>query len=238
MTYDAAYPYVGNNAGRQPTFRVADLGNPNVKAWAKAPMKKENERVLAGEVAYTPRSSCKPAGVPTFMLFIVDPVFIIQTPREVLFISSGNQEVRHIYLDVPHSAKPEPSWYGESTGHYEGDALVIDTIGFNDRTFVDNYRTPHTEKLHVTERWRMIEGGKVLEVKFTVEDPDTFYAPWSALQRYRRVQTTMIERKSVPRTIRLPRSIERRSPTSRTSKKRIQINRKVPPRSFPANAWE
>src|SRR5580700_1538413 len=117
VTYDPAYPYVGNNAGRQPTFRVADLANPNVKAWAKARMKKENERVLAGEVAYTPRSSCMPAGAPTFMLFIVDPVFIVQAPREVLFISSGNQEVRHIYLDVPHSAKPNPSWYGESIGH-------------------------------------------------------------------------------------------------------------------------
>ena len=141
VTYDLAHPYVGNNAGPQPTFRVADLTNPNVKAWAKALMKKENERVLAGEVAYTPRSSCMPAGVPSFMLFIVNPVFIIQTPRKVLFISSGNQEVRHIYLDVPHSAKPKPSWYGKSIGHYEGDTLVIDTIGFNDRTFVE--QLPH-----------------------------------------------------------------------------------------------
>jgi hypothetical protein len=193
VSNDPKYPYVPNNPVRQPTFRIADLTNPNVKPWAKEVMKKENENVLAGRIAFTPRSSCLPAGVPGFMMFIVERLFIVQSPKEVVFVYEGNQEVRHIYLDVPHSEKPKPSWYGESVGHYDGDSLVIDTIGFNDKTFVDNYRTPHTEKLHVTERWRLIEDGKNLEVNFTVEDPDTFNAPWSALQRYRRVAGPMNE---------------------------------------------
>jgi hypothetical protein len=75
---------------------------------------------------------------------------IIQTPKEVVLFLVGR--VRHIWLNVPHSANPKPSWYGESVGHYEGDTLVVDTIGFNDRTFVDSYRTPHTDKLHVVDR--------------------------------------------------------------------------------------
>ena len=79
-------------------------------------------------------------------------------------IQQGEQIARQIYLDVPHSANPKPSWYGELVGHYEGDTLVVDTIGLNSKTFVDHYRTPHTEKLHVVERWRMIEAGKKLEV--------------------------------------------------------------------------
>jgi len=138
---DPAHPYVPNNAGAQPTFRIADLTNPNLKPWAKAVMKKENEKVLAGKNAYTPRSSCMPAGVPNFMSFIVEPVFIIQSPREVLIIYSGNQEVRHVYLDMPHSEKPKPSWYGESVGHYEGgNTLVIDTIGFNDWITICRWR--------------------------------------------------------------------------------------------------
>jgi hypothetical protein len=58
-----------------------------------------------------------------------------------------DQQVRHIYMDVPHSANPRPSWYGESVGHWEGDTLVVDTIGQNTKTFIDNYRTPHTRKL-------------------------------------------------------------------------------------------
>jgi hypothetical protein len=193
ISFDPAYPYVPNNAGRQPTFRIADLSNPNIKPWAKEAMKKSNEAVLAGKIAFTPRSSCLPAGVPAFMLFIVEPVFLVQTPGEVLMIYSGDQQVRHIYLDVPHSAAPKPSWYGESVGRYEDGALVIDTVGFNDKTFVDNYRTPHTDKLHVVERWKLIDDGKLLQVEVTVDDPGTFEAPWSGLQRYRRVQTTLSE---------------------------------------------
>jgi hypothetical protein len=102
-------------------------------------------------------------------------------------------DLRRVYLNVPHSANPRPSWYGESVGHYEGDALVIDTIGMNDKTFVDNYRTPHTEKLHVMERWKQVDDGKMLEVNIRVEDPDTFNEPWSAIKRYRSVHEPMLE---------------------------------------------
>jgi hypothetical protein len=107
------------------------------------------------------------------------PMFFVQTPKQVWMIYSGNQEVRRIYLDVPHTANPTPSWYGESVGHYEGDTLMVDNIAQNDKTFIDNYRTPHTEKLHVVERWRMVDGGEGMEVVFTVEDPDAFYQPWT-----------------------------------------------------------
>ena len=68
--------------------------------------------------------------------------------------------MRHIYLNVPHSENPKLSWYGELVGHYEGDALVIDTVGFNDKTFIDNFRTPHSDKLHTIERLRLVEGWK------------------------------------------------------------------------------
>ena len=81
----------------------------------------------------------------------------------------------------------------ESVGHYEGDTLVIDTIGQNTKTFVDIYRTPHTEKLHVVERWRMVDGGQGMEAIFTVEDPDAFYRPWTGMRRYRRVQDEPLE---------------------------------------------
>ena len=70
---------------------------------------------------------------------------------------------------------------------------MIYTFGLNDKTTVDNFRTPHTDKLHVVERWKLTDGGKVLEVNIRIEDPDTFYAPWSAIQRYRRVQQPLHE---------------------------------------------
>jgi hypothetical protein len=100
-------------------------------------------------------------------------------------INNGDQQVRHIYLNASHSSRVSPSWYGESIGHYEnGDTLVVDTIGLNDRTFVDNYRTPHTNRLHVTERWRLADA-KTIQVSVDVEDPGAFTTPWSARQVYK-----------------------------------------------------
>jgi hypothetical protein len=194
VTSDPAHPFVPNGTSAQPTFRIADLSNPNLKPWVKERMKKDNDEVLAGKIAFTARSSCRPAGVPGFMAYGGgEPVFFIQTPKQVWMIYSGNQEVRRVYLDVPHSANPKPSWYGESVGRYEDDTLVIDTVGQNDRTVVDPYRTPHTEKLHVVERWKIVEGGKAMEVSFTVEDPEAFNEPWSGKRLYRRVEAQMRE---------------------------------------------
>jgi hypothetical protein len=195
---DPAHPFISNQVsgrtGQQPTFRIADLSsNPNVKQWAKDVMKKDNDEVIGGKIAYTARSSCKPGGVPGFNLFGFQPIFFVQTPKKVTMIYSGDQQVRHVHLNVPHSTNVKPSWYGESVGRYEGDTLVIDTIGLNTKTHVDNFRTPHTEKLHVVERWKLVEDGKTLEVTFTVDDPDTYNAPWTAQQRYRQAQGPMTE---------------------------------------------
>jgi hypothetical protein len=194
VTDDSAHPFVPNGVRAQPTYRIADLGNPNLKAWVKERMKKDNDEVIAGKVAFTPRSSCMPAGVPGFMAFGgPTPLYFVQTPKEVWMIFSGDHQVRRIYMDVAHSANPKPSWYGESVGHYDGDALVIDTVAQNDKTFVDPYRTPHSGRLHVVERWRLVEDGKMIEVRFSVEDPDAFNQPWSGMRRFRRVSEPMAE---------------------------------------------
>jgi hypothetical protein len=184
---DPTNPYIHNvdarRLGVQPTFRISDLSNPNIKQWAKDLMKKDNDEVLAGKTAYTPGSSCRPYGVPAIWNS-AGPFFFMQTPNEVVIVSETDRFARHIYLNVPHSANLQPSYYGESVGHYEGDTLVVDTIGMNAKTFVDNFRTPHTEKLHVIERIRLIEGGKKLEIHVTAEDPDTFVQPWQGTRLY------------------------------------------------------
>jgi hypothetical protein len=190
LTNDPKYPFVPNGQGRQPTYRIADLTNPNLKPWAKEVMKKDIDEVLAGKIAFTPSSSCTMAGVPGFLALggNNNAQWFLQSPKEVRIVRAADAQVRRVYIDVPHSANPKPSWYGESVGHYEGDTLVIDTIGLNSKTFVDAYRTPHTEKLHVVERWRVVDDRKAMEVTFTVEDPDTYYEPWSGMRRYRRVE--------------------------------------------------
>jgi hypothetical protein len=192
VTNDPAHRYITNVAaaasGKQPTFRVADLTNPILQPWAVERMRKANQDVLAGKVAFTADARCFASGVPSFLLFPANPVRFIQTPKEVLMIWQQDAQIRHVYLNQPHSAHPAPSWYGESIGHYEnGDTLVVDTIGQNDKTFVDNYRTPHTTALHVIERFKLIDGGKTIDVQVHVEDPGAFTTPWNAIQRYRRV---------------------------------------------------
>jgi hypothetical protein len=195
---DPAHPRVSNaealRTGKQPTYFVADLANAGIlKPWVIERMKKDNDEVLAGKIAFTPHSFCMPAGVPGYHLYGFQPLYFVQAPREVVMIYSNDQQVRHVYLDVPHSQSVTPSWYGESVGHYEGDTLVVDTIGLNDKTFVDNFRTPHTDKLHVVERFKVIDGGKAMRVDITFEDPDAFNAPWSVTQRYNRIQEPMAE---------------------------------------------
>jgi hypothetical protein len=193
---DPAHPFVPNGGDKSPTFRIGDLSNPNLKPWVKEHMKKDIDELLAGmKSAFTPQSSCVPAGVPFFMGYGgPDPVMFLQTPKEVWIFWTEDNQVRRVYMDVPHSESPKPSWYGESVGHYEADTLVVDTIGLNDKTVVDVYRTPHSEKLHVVERWRMVDGGQAMEVTFTVDDPDAFYEPWSGMRRYRRVQQAFLEK--------------------------------------------
>ena len=184
---DPAHPYFSNAIAAQETVKIADLGNPILQPWVREQMKKENEEVLAGKVGFTARSRCWPHGVPGFLLYPVHPIFIIQTPKEVLMTWGQDFQLRRVYLNREHSAHPKPSWYGESVGHYEnGDTLVVDTIGLNDKTYVDNYRTPHTTQLHVVERFKLVDGGNAMEVRVRVEDPGAFTMPWNAIQRYKR----------------------------------------------------
>ena len=190
ITFDPAHPYVANFRGAQPTYRVADLSNPILQPWAREQMRKANEEVLAGKVPFRARERCWPIGVPGFVIYsLIESFYFYQTPEKVTIINPGGPEVRHIHMNVPHSADPRPSWYGESVGRYEGgDTLVIDTIGITDKTFVDNYRTPHTTKLHVVERLKLIEDGKAVQISITVDDPGAFTMPWSATQRWRRME--------------------------------------------------
>jgi hypothetical protein len=190
---DPKHPYVPNGQG-QSTYRIADLTNPILKPWVVERMQKANADVLAGKVPFIARERCWPAGVPGLDIYNRgQPIHFLQTPKQVVIINELYAQMRHIYLNVSHSAHVTPSWYGESVGHYERDELVVDTIGLNDRTFVDNYRTPHTDQIHVVERFKMLEGGKRLQVAVTVDDPGAFNMPWSAIQRWRRVQVPLIE---------------------------------------------
>ena len=189
---DPAHRRVSNDeqraTGAQPTFPMGDADSPILQPWAREALRKRNALILSGKPAFPPQASCWPSGVPHFLLYPVQPVYFLQTPKEVVMTWQADHQIRHVYLNVPHSPRLKPSWYGESVGHYEGDTLVVDTVGLNARTSIDGFETPHTEQLHVTERFHMIDGGRMLQVDVHVEDPGAFTTPWNAMQRYRRVE--------------------------------------------------
>jgi hypothetical protein len=191
MKMDPAYPFHGNLDGPgRVTPAIAYTKDPVLKPWAAAQMQAANDEVLSGKrgLAFTAQSTCHPGGVPGQLLYPIEPMYFVQTPKKVWMIWQRDHMVRRIYMTDGHSETVKPSWFGESIGHYEnGDALVVDTIGLQTRnSFIDNLRTPHSEKEHVLERYKISADGTMLEAAVTVEDPDAFNEPLHMIKRWRR----------------------------------------------------
>jgi hypothetical protein len=187
---DPAHPYVSfykSPRNPKPAFRIADLTNPILQPWTRERLRHVNERVASGEVVAIPKERCWPVGMPGFLLLPATPVYFLQTAKDVRMVWMQDHQIRDVRLDAQHPADVKPSWYGDSVGRYEGDTLVVDTVGITTKAYVDNYQTPHTEALHVVERYHLIDGGNTLEVNIHVEDPGAFTTPWNAIQRYRKV---------------------------------------------------
>jgi hypothetical protein len=190
---------------------VGDYTNPILKPEAAEVVKKHGEISLRGIGYPTPRNQCWPGGVP--FAFSSGATQLLQQPHKITILYNYDHQVRHVRLNQSHPAEVTPSWYGDSVGHYQGDALIVDTVGIKVGPFamVDWYGTPHTEALHVVERYRLLdylaakEGferdakenqvaqgirdatyrGKYLQLQFTVEDKGVFTTPWTATMTYR-----------------------------------------------------
>jgi hypothetical protein len=174
---------------------IVNTKDPILKPWAAEEMQATNEEVLSGKrpLPFVAQSRCWPGGVPGQLLFL-QPVYFLQKPNEVWIVWERDHFVRRIYLTDTHSENVKPSWFGESIGHYEGgDTLVVDTIGLapGKYHYIDSFRTPHTEKLHVIERFTVSQDGRALTAIVTVEDPDTFNGPLTLKQTWRKNAVAM-----------------------------------------------
>jgi hypothetical protein len=190
------YPLRGNET-RRPTPALGNYKDPILKSWAAEQMRLSNEEFLSGKVGipFLAQSRCWPGGVPGQLLWTSEPVYFIQTPKVVWMIWQRDQWVRRIYMTDQHSEKVNPSWFGESIGRYENGELVVDTIGLGAHmlSFIDMYRTPHTEKLHVIERFKVTADNKFLEALVKIEDEDTFNEPMYMTKRWRRDSNVWLE---------------------------------------------
>jgi hypothetical protein len=198
---DPAHPFNSNaeagRAGTQPTLRIGDSKDPVLKPWAAKLMLDSNEEALSGvrQVPFAAQARCYPGGVPGQLLFPFEPVYFIQKENVVTMMWQRDQMVRRVWLTDKHSDEVKPAWFGESIGHYEnGDTLVVDTIGLSTKnSYIDNFRTPHTEKLHVVERFTIAPDGKSLAAVATVEDSDAFNAPLTMTQHWFKFDGPMLE---------------------------------------------
>jgi len=184
-------PIVGTRKYRPKIVdNVAVTDNPILQPWAKKVMDDANQKVIGGVIPFKSASRCYPGGVPGVLLFPGEPMEIVQTPKEVLLLWKRDAQIRRVYMNIPHSKNPGYSWYGESVGHYEnGDTLVVDTIGLDDKGPLDNFRTPHTKQLHVVERFKLKKDGKGFDVLVHVEDPGAFTTGWNAMVSFERGNT-------------------------------------------------
>jgi hypothetical protein len=185
---------------------VGDFNNPILQRWSSDVVRKFGELSKVGVTYPSPANQCWPEPVP--FIYKNFALQLLQQPHQITMIYEQDHEFRKVWMNAQHPAKVEPSWHGHSVGHYEGDTLVIDTIGQKIGPFgmIDLFGTPQSDKLHVVERYRLIsyedsrEGvdrdmkensragqgtdpnykGMFLQNRFTVEDPTVFTSPWSA----------------------------------------------------------
>jgi hypothetical protein len=154
------------------TPRTVDAGKPEMLPWAEAKAKEREDNNRKD----SPQARCLPSPV-----IRLGPVYeIVQSKDLMVMISDDDSPGFHqIYLDGrPHPKDPMPAWYGNSIGRWEGDTLVVDRIGFNDRAWLDQAAHPHSDQLHVIERYRRPDLGH-LETEITVEDPAILSKPWT-----------------------------------------------------------
>ena len=154
-----------------PSFPT-DPGKPDPLPWAAALIEKRN----ANQNADIPSSHCLPLGV--IMSTFLFPYQFVQTSKELVILYEGEPS-RQIYMDGRgHPDDPNPSWLGHSIAHWEGDALVVDTVGFNGKPWVGFGGQPSTDKLHITERYTRPDLGH-LATEITVDDPGAYARPWT-----------------------------------------------------------
>ena len=219
---DASTPTLG---GGDPIPLVGDYMNPILKPHAAEVIKRMGEGSMNGHDILDPSNQCAPYS-PPYVLAMQQRVTVLQRTNVVTLVYSQDDQVRHILLNAAHPAHLVPSAMGDSVGHYEGDTLVVDTVGIEvgPYTMVDRFGTPQSQAMHVIERYRLIDdeearaaqelheqasgrlGGKTgntsfvsgskkgLQVQVTIDDPNTYTAPWSAIVTYRLTQDSWDER--------------------------------------------
>jgi hypothetical protein len=170
------------------TSLQTDQGNsPPLLPKARALYDVHRAQLAKGDRSFDSTAQCLPHGVPR-LLFESMPFELLPQAKNIVFMYQWNRLARFADLKNPHSEPLGPTWLGQSVAKWEGDTLVVDTNGFNDRTTLDAAGMPHSDQLHVIEHYTLSGDGNTLTAKLTIADPQTFSAPWQTSVRFKRLR--------------------------------------------------
>jgi hypothetical protein len=154
-----------------------DGSEPPWQPWTKAEFDKRQAAEAAGTPLFDPTAFCMPSGIPR-VIVAPYPFEIVQTPDKLIFLYETQHLFRVVYMNATHPKDIKPSFFGDEVGRWEGDTLVIDSVGMTTQTQVDESGAMHSDALHMIERIRL--NGKQLEELFTIDDPKAYTKPWTA----------------------------------------------------------
>lgn len=152
----------------------------------KALYERNQRAIAAGDRSIDLTARCASPGAPGIMLLSY-PFEILQQPDHIVFLFQWNQLFRQIVMTGQRDEYVLPSAMGYSLGRWQNDSLLIETTDFTDKTFLDSTGLPHSDHLKLTERLRLLGGGKQLELRLTVDDPQMYTRPWEAVLRFARL---------------------------------------------------
>jgi len=161
-----------------------------LQPWAMEVMKKREAALRVGKPLSTNTAACMPDGTPT-VIEIPYPFQFLRTPKYTHILYEADYQSRRIRMNSVHPANLKPSWYGDSIGVWEGNVLVVDTIGLNALGQINWDGIPHTEALHVVERYAVTPAGE-LELTMTLTDPGTLTGPWTITKNFRKLTETRL----------------------------------------------
>lgn len=182
---NAQYKGTGQAPARQRAITTLEGTAPPLLPWAAELLEKRiRDADDKGDVFANTLTQCLPGGIPQMLAGAPYPIQVLETPGQVSELFVEQNHFRLIPLTGKLPDDPDPAYWGYSVGHWDHGSFVVETIGLNDKTTLDMVGTPHTEKLHVTERYRRIAADR-LEILITVEDPGAFSAPWQTRALWR-----------------------------------------------------
>jgi hypothetical protein len=178
-----------HSGGQGNNFRFSPPPGAKLTPFAQTHFDAAQKAAKEGKAYHDDIGACWPAGLPIIMTRVWS-IAMVQVPTEIIMVSGFMNSTRFIYLDGRPHTDPDVvvrSFNGESIGHWENDALVIDTTNFvNDHHWIDN-GIPGTDALHIVERVKMTDQGKTLEIEYTLTDPKSWEGDWKMTKKFRRV---------------------------------------------------